>query len=212
MLEIEQYPQNPGSPSTTQTGIPIQLHVLNKIWHWGSYNELVQVWGALGFSIYLHINPHDLTKTPLLLPADPTLPLSEFAHSRTGTSIGTCDIWCSTYFLQWGELLSSTPSIVPPAVAYTKSLAQEGLQTDCRESFTLSLLPLVAIIGSDRRDRNTLMIAEYTTSLRKLESTIPPFEIEWLSVGAPHWEKHVMVQCVMATTEHYLRVKVGDWR
>jgi hypothetical protein len=51
------------------------------------------------------------------------------------------------------------------------------------------------------------MIAEYTTSLQKLEITIPLFEIEWLSIGVPHQEKHVMVHCVMATTEHYPRVK-----
>ena len=111
-----------------------------------------------------------------------------------------------------GSSFHLPPLLPPPTRWHILLLAQEGLRTDCRESFTLGLLPLVAIIGSDRLDRNTLMIAEYTTSLRKLESTIPPFEIEWLSVGAPHREKHVMVQCVMATTEHYLRVKVGHWR
>jgi hypothetical protein len=193
----------------------IRLHVLNTIRQWGSYNELVRVWvtavstlmSALGFSIFLHIYPHDPTETPLPLPVDPTLPLSEYAHSRKGTSIGTCDIWCSTSFLQWGQLLSTDSFLGPSAASYIQSLAQEGLRADCRESFTFGLLPIVAIIGSDRRDRPMFMIEEYTNSLRKLESTIPLFEIEWLSVSTPKRERHVMVQCVMATTEHYLRVK-----
>ena len=203
----------PDPPPTTRRVYRIRIHVLDMIRQWGSYDELIHFWGtaistflsALGFPIYLHRDPYDLAEAPLLLPADPTPTLLDYA-SHTGSTIKTCDIWCSTPFIQWEELLAPTSSLGLPADTYAESLARTGIRTDCRESFTLGLHPLVAFIGSDRRDRSILMIDECMSCLSRYESDLPPFEIEWLSVGGYKRKKHVMVKCVMATMEHRSRV------
>jgi hypothetical protein len=191
----------------------IRLHVMTKIRRWTSYDELMHTWGtavltfltALGFPIFLHLNPYDPAEMPLLLPVDSTIHLSDYAQSNARNTIDTCDIWCSTPFLQWGDLITPS-SLGSPAEAYVESLAKDGLRTDCRESFTFGFYPVVALIGSDCRDRSILMIDEYMSCLLRLESDIPPFEIEWLSIGASNRKKHVMAKCVMATSEHCPRV------
>jgi hypothetical protein len=100
-----------------------------------------------------------------------TSAMEQYTHNAKDRLEGTFDIWCIATSSTWGE--SRTSNQLPESAAktgYFDTVELMKIMISQEESYPLTMIPCVALIGSDSRDRDYIIHQEYTQGWPQLAS------------------------------------------
>jgi hypothetical protein len=146
--------------------------------------------------------PHDSTRADINI--KDTLPVSEILEGYTQTvKRGKgFDIWCITTCLTWGNHQLPYDDLL--GTSYYTYLMESGVVVTNEESYLANLIPCVALVGSDSRDREDVIHDEYRDQLKALELN-PTFQVIWCSLRNTE-NRSAMIKCIATTIDQWEEV------
>ena len=142
-------------------------------------------------------SPHDSTRVDINI--KDTLPVSEILEGYTQTlKRGKgFDIWCITTCPTWGN--HQLPYDDTMGTPYYSYLTESGVVVTNEESYPANLIPCVALVGSDSRDREDVLHDEYRDQLNAMELN-PNFQVIWCSLRNTE-NRSAMIKCIATTID-----------
>lgn len=156
--------------------------------------------GEIDITMKIIPQPYDTEGTHILL--NDTTPdvdiLNRYTQSiKSGE--GTFDVWCITSCPTWGRFQFPYEDTNAGTV-YNAALSTQGIMISSEESYNADLTPCVALIGSDSRDRDDIIHAEYMDQLTSI-GIEPTFQVIWCSLRNTQ-NRSAMFKCIATTEEH----------
>ena len=154
----------------------------------------------LGISLTIVPQPYDTEGTHIVLHGN--LPDADTLGRYTQpikSGAGIFDVYCITTCPAWGRYYFPYEDTQAGAT-FNTALSEHGIVISCEESYPADLIPCVALIGSDSRDRADIIQEEYNGLLAAHNIEIQ-FQVIWCNLRNSK-SRSAMVQCVATTEEN----------
>lgn len=201
------------TPHAIEHRIRIRFEPTDSHAAWPSHASLASSWitaattllQSLGYTLSITRAPLECTEDNAVTVTNGVTasdgPLTVRPYSMKGGNQRGFDIWCTSTCQQFGEEQGSFPFDGPMVNDYFNEIARIGIRTRAMESYPATLIPCVALVNSDRRDRDDLIVSEFKSRIERLTPIhmLPYFTVIWCSINGSN-DSNVMLKCI-ATTE-----------